>query len=225
MIKTNKIALAAGLILALTLMAGCVTAPPAVAPTPDTPPTLDLAALKQEIASTVIAEITRQAPPTATEVPAGMQPTYTPWVITATANPAQTQPTLVMPVVPSATRKPGGGTYPTITPTYYTDAARLSSQKPPSYSVFVPGYDFDASWTVENTGHRQWTTEFYYILKSHDGTESGPHYLPALKVGETFTAVMDVTAPTTPGNYTNTLRVINNDGVTFFSSAFIFTVK
>lgn len=229
MTKTNKITLVLGVLLAVTLLAGCTPAAPAPA---ETQPTLDIAAIKAEIASTVIAEITLQAPeqPAApAEQPAVDEPTQTPWVITATADPAQQSTVkVVVPVVPTATKKPvtsGGAVWPTITPTYYTDVARTSNLQPASYSVFSPGYDFDTVWTIENTGHRQWNTNFYYKLRRFDGTEFGPVFVSALTVGDTFTAVMDTVAPSTPGNYTNTLYLTNDDGVNFFTSVFVFTVK
>jgi hypothetical protein len=229
MIKTRKIAWALGLLLALTVIAGCTPAP--AAQPAEVQPTLDVAALKAEIASTVIAEITQQAPQQAeapAEQPVEPQSTQTPWVVTATVDAAQPTVQVVVPAVPTATRKPaasGGQAYPTITPTYYTDVARLRSQEPASYSVFTPGYDFDTKWTIENTGHRQWNTSFYYKIRRFDGTEFGPFYLPALTVGDTFTAILDTVAPSTPGNYTNTIWVVNDDGVSFFSTSFIFTVK
>lgn len=225
MIKMKNITLGLGILLALTVLAGCT--PGAVTDTNEAQPTLDIAALKAEIASTVIAEITQQAP----EQPAAAveQPTQTPWVITATVDPAQQQTAqVVIPVLPTATKKPassGGVALPTITPTYYTDVARVSTQSPASYSVFSPGYDFDTSWTIENTGHRQWNTQFYYKIKRFDGTEFGPFFLSALNVGDTFTALVDTVAPSTPGNYVNTLWIVNDDGVSFFSTSFIFTVK
>ncbi len=216
-----------GILLALTVLAGCT---PAAAPA-EAQPTLDIAALKAEIASTVIAEITLQAPAqdaAPAEQPDVVEPTRTPWVITATADPAQQETVqVVVPVLATATKKPvsGGAVWPTITPTYYTDVARCSNLQPASYSVFSPGYDFDTVWTVENTGHRQWNASFYYKLRRFDGTEFGPVYVGALTVGDTFTAVMDTVAPNTPGNYVNTLYLVNDDGVTFFTSAFVFTVK
>jgi len=224
MIKMKTSTLILGILLATALLAGCTFAAPAPA---ESQPTLDVAALKAEIASTVIAEITQQAPaePAATIVD---KPTQTPWVITATADPAQQETVQVtVPLLATATKKPasGGAVWPTITPTYYTDVARTSNLQPASYSVFSPGYDFDTVWTIENTGHRQWNGSFYYKLRRFDGTEFGPVYVGALTVGDTFTAVMDTVAPNTPGNYTNTLYLTNDDGVNFFTSVFVFTVK
>ena len=224
MIKMKTSTLILGILLATALLAGCTFAAPAPA---ESQPTLDVAALKAEIASTVIAEITQQAPaePAATIVD---KPTQTPWVITATADPAQQETVQVtVPLLATATKKPASGAavWPTITPTYYTDVARTSNLQPASYSVFSPGYDFDTVWTIENTGHRQWNGSFYYKLRRFDGTEFGPVYVGALTVGDTFTAVMDTVAPNTPGNYTNTLYLTNDDGVNFFTSVFVFTVK
>ena len=226
MAKTKNTILILGILLIVTLLAGCT---PAAAPAQ---PTLDIAALKAEIASTVIAEITQQAPeqPEApTEQPAVDEHTQTPWVITATPDPAQQETVQVaVPVLATATKKPatsGGAAWPTITPTYYTDVARCSNLTPASYSVFSPGYDFDTVWTVENTGHRQWNGNFYYKLRRFDGTEIGPVFVGSLNVGDTFSAVMDTVAPLNPGNYINTLYLVNDDGVTFFTSAFVFTVK
>lgn len=221
----KKISWAAGMLLLLSMIAGCTPAQQAA----EAQATLDLAALKAEIASTVMAELTVQAPQAITapaELPAAEQPTQTPWVITATTDPTQAVVLSLLPTA-TATRKPvsGGAAWPTITPTYYTDAAKLSSMSPASYTVFTPAYDFDTKWTIQNTGHRQWNTKFYYKFKRFDGAEFGPYFLPALEVRDTFTAILDTIAPSEPGNYYNTIYVINDDGVTFFSNTFIFTVK
>ena len=228
MTKIKNTSLILGILLSLALLAACT---PASAPA-ESQPTLDIAALKAEIASTVIAEITQQAPAQAeapAEQPAADEPTQTPWIITATPDPAQQETVQVaVPVLATATKKPassGGAAWPTITPTYYTDVARCSNLTPASYSVFSPGYDFDTVWTVENTGHRQWNGNFYYKLRRFDGTEFGPVFVGALNVGDTFSATMDTVAPLNPGNYVNTLYLVNDDGVTFFTSAFVFTVK
>jgi len=226
---TKKFALVLALLTAAFLMVSCTA--PAAAPV-ESQPTIAVAALKAEIASTVIAEITQQAPAQpeapAEEQPVVEQPTQTPWVITATPDPAQEETMGVVAVLPTATKKPatsGGAVWPTVTPTYYTDVARCANLQPASYSVVSPGYDFDTVWTIENTGHRQWNTSFYYKMRRFDGTEFGPVYVGALTVGDTFNAVLDTTAPHTPGNYVNTLYLVNDDGVTFFTSAFVFTVK
>ena len=80
-----------GILLTAALLAGCTPDTASAVPV-ESQPTLDIAALKAEIASTVIAEITQQAPAESAApavLPAVDEPTRTPWVITATADPAQ----------------------------------------------------------------------------------------------------------------------------------------
>ena len=132
------------------LLSGCITINE---PTPEN--TEDLNTFRTEVASTVIAQLTEEAPkvqkPSDTPVS-----TSTPKI---TASPTLTfAPTNTVPI-PTATLKI---VYPTYTSIPYTDSAILVSQSPADGVSFGPNTDFDIRWTIQNTGRRAWTPEFYY---------------------------------------------------------------
>jgi hypothetical protein len=204
-------------LLALT---GC-NAP--VTPTPQ--PTLDVAAIKQEILSTLVAQMTADAPkPTATlqatatlePSPTANLPTFTPVVAgAATSTPL---PTFTAAAV--TTR------YPTWTKTPYTDRVVLAFQSPGDGTIMAPGQDFDVKWTFRNSGFRPWTNEFYITFWG--GLESRTFktlMLPPIGIGEETTVVADFRAPTEPGNYVSYWRLYNDDKIVLMKFNFVFTVR
>ncbi len=207
----------------LLLLAACTAVPsqPTSAPTPD------LDAVRTEAAQTVVAKITFAA---------ALNPTATSTVVpTNTILPTQTQPAvgglLTSTVTATATRKVssggGGVVYPTITKTPYTDVAQLVSQNPADYTVFSPGQDFDARWTVQNVGQRSWDTQFYYTYMSGAEPKSATfYYIPnSVAVGDTVELVVDMVAPSQPGTYTTNWRLINDDAVGILSFFLTFVVQ
>ncbi|NMB55956.1 MAG: hypothetical protein GYA15_14780 [Leptolinea sp.] len=193
--------------------------------TPQPAPTVDVPALKQEIYSTLVAQLTADAPK-ATATPA---PTAT---AEATATPL-TLPTLTQAVAGAVTSTPQSTftaaavtRYPTWTKTPYTDSVVLAFQSPGDGTVMAPGQDFDVKWTFRNNGKRKWTNEFFVTYyggyKSNSLTTM---MLPAIGYGEEYTFIADFTAPTAPGNYVSYWRMYNDDKVVIFKFNFAFSVK
>ncbi len=193
--------------------------------TPQPAPTVDVAAIKQEIYTTLVAQLTADAPkatPTSAPTATAMD--------TATLVP--TVPTMTAPVVATAaplstfTANPSGITvYPTWTKTPYTDKVVLAMQNPGDGTIMAPGQDFDVKWTFRNSGFRKWS-DFY--ITYWGGLESRTFktlMMPPLSVGEEYTVVADFRAPTEPGNYVSYWRFYNDDKVVLMKFNFAFTVK
>lgn len=196
--------------------------------TPQPAPTVDVAAIKQEIYTTLVAQLTADAPKAT--------PTSAPTATAAnTATAIPTVPTATLPSLPTMTplstftAKPSGGTgstYPTWTKTPYTDRVTLSMQSPADGTVMAPGQDFDIKWVFRNSGFRKWTGEFY--ITHYSGIKSRTFetlMLPPLSVGEETTVVADMTAPTAPGMYISQWRIYNDDKIVIFRPNFVFYVK
>ena len=141
-------------IVVLLSVSGCnLTAPAAPAE-----PTIDVAALRAEIVSTVVAQITTDAPKaTQTTAPTATQP----------VKPTVSLPTITQPVLtikaPLSTFTVAAQTvnYPPWTPTPYTDRATLSLQSLADGITLTRGQDFDVKWVIKNQGVRNWNNEFY----------------------------------------------------------------
>jgi hypothetical protein len=214
--SSPKILLTLTLVL-MVLVSGCSLAPAAKAE-----PTLDLQALRAEIVSTVVAQITADAPK--------VSPTV---ALTATqpVKPTESLPTVTQPVATLAplstfTAAPLTTRYPTWTPTPYTDRATLSYQSLADGTKLAPGQDFDIKWVIKNQGVRNWNDQFYFRYVS--GVK-GAHFnqgmlSPVNKGGET-TVLVDFIAPTKPGFYASNWGLVNDDGVTFFRFNFTFYVE
>ncbi len=128
--------------------------------TPAPAPTVDVDAIKQEIYTTLVAQLTADAPkPTPTAVD-----TATPTGIATTEIPTMTK-SVEFTVAPASTfTAPASGSvtrYPTWTVTPYTDRASLSFQNPADGLVMARGQAFDVKWVIKNIGARDWTNEFY----------------------------------------------------------------
>jgi hypothetical protein len=201
-------------------LAGCNTP----APTAEPAPTVDVAAIKDEIYKTLVAQLTLDAPK-ATPTEAATS--------TAAASPTtEVLPTMTAPVAitlaPKATFTASSPytRYPTWTVTPYVDRASLSFQNPADGLVMAPGQAFDVTWVIKNIGARNWNSQFYITYIS--GVKSstfGTLMMPPLTRGSEKSITADFTAPTKPGNYVSQWALINDDGVKFFRFNFTFSVK
>jgi hypothetical protein len=180
-------ALAAGL-------AGCTTPTATVVPTVDTQPTL--IAVRTEAAKTVIADATKNAPPTATPV----TPTSTP-AATSTPLPTATLAVTNTPVPsPTATFIPW-----TLTPTLAPYNCVVTESSPALNANYTAGANFDAKWVVKNTGTQTWLakeTDLRYstgtkMQKTVDGLDMTTNVAP----NESYTFLVDMVAPATAGTY------------------------
>ena len=173
-----------GSCLGLLLLSACG------APTPTSTSTPDLDPFRTEVASTVLAEVTRDLAltPSATQVPsatATLAPTDTP-ALTATLSPS-----------PQQSGTPG-------TPGVATnDLAEWVAQSVSDGTIFAPGETFIITWTLKNTGTSTWTP--FYLLRFFSGQAFGApqeifldrDVLP----GETIDISVAMQAPATPGEY------------------------
>jgi hypothetical protein len=185
-------------------------------------PPIDINALRAEIVSTVVAQITADAPKVA--------PTVAPQATQTTA-PTSSQPTLTKSVITLAplstfTAGPASVRYPTWTSTPYTDRATLSYQSLADGITLTRGQDFDVKWVIKNQGVRDWTGDFYARwIKGVKCTHFDTVMISPVAKGGEVTIVGDFIAPTNPGYYVTQWGLVNDDGVTFFRFNFVFYVK
>jgi predicted small lipoprotein YifL len=189
-------------------------------------PTVDLSVVKTDAVSTVMAQMTADAPKvTATSQP----PSPTAVINTATLPVLATAAPAV--ILPTATKTriiySGGGGAVAPTVNTYIDQAVLVSQKPTDSTVMAPGYGFDAAWTIKNTGRRDWTNEFYFKYLSGDipGRASDIVMIDGLDKGDKVTLTVDMVAPQAPGVYRSEWGIVNDDAVTFFHFYVVIVVK
>jgi hypothetical protein len=197
-------------------------------------PTLDLNAVKTEVASTVEARITYDAALTQAAAPSETPVPPTNTSVPPTAAVPATEIITQTPVTPALsftpTKTPGSstsGSYPTFTPTFYPDRAELVAKNVPNGVNFAPNAEFDIVWTVKNTGVRAWDNQFYIKYTwGVEGSDSSIYHLPgAVAVGSTVDLRVDMLAPSTPGSYSTTWSLINNDGVTIYTLFLNFNVN
>jgi len=215
--KTIRIPLL--LILAtVMLVSGC-----SLAPTPVPQPTIDMEALRAEVVSTVVAQITADAP----KATPTSEPTVTEMVKPTISVPTQSESTLAtLAPLSTFTAAPVTTRYPTWTSTPYTDRATLSYQSLGDGITLARGQDFDVKWTIKNQGARDWNNQFYARYISGIKCIHFDHVMldPVNRGGE-VTIVGDFIAPSNPGFYVTQWGLVNDDGVTFFRFNFTFYVK
>jgi hypothetical protein len=198
------VGLAAMLVVSL---AGCSPTPTVVPTTPPLPtaspqPTVNpqptYNAIQTQAAQTVIANLTQNAPTAASPV----KPTNTVAAATATNTPLPT-------VAPTATSVP---TLPKATATAVVAPAAadgygciLMGVLPRATDNIVPGGDFDAYWTVLNSGTEMWTPQevtIRYVGGTNLQKNSNTVELnTVVRPGEKYTLGIDMRAPSNPGVY------------------------
>jgi hypothetical protein len=220
----KKIIFTALLIAAISALAGCNTPAPTAAPAP----TVDVAAIKDEVYKTVVAQLTLDAPKaTATEQATA---TNTPAVATSTlaeALPTSTAPVAIT-IAPKATFTVANSytRYPTWTVTPYVDRASLSFQNPADGLVMARGQAFDVTWVIKNIGHRNWNGDFYITnLGGVKSSSFSTMMLSPLNIGDEVTITADFVAPQKPGNYFSQWALINDDSIKFFRFNYVFSVQ
>lgn len=199
--KTNKLRLT--LITSLIFVIAVTACSPSVQPTI---PTQDPQALQQtadalgtQVAATFASGLTATA---------AANPTATPTVTaTATTEPTATQlPTLTPPpTVVVATLAPTRIILPTVTSTPGEFQCAVTKQNPPAGSVLTPGVDFDARWTVRNTGTEDWASgaaDYGYVSgeEMHEGNDAYDLNV-AVDTGDTVDIIVDMVAPRSDGRY------------------------
>ena len=103
---------------------------------------------------------------------------------------------------------------------YGADGATLVSQTVPDNTVLNPGQTFTKSWTLRNTGTTSWTPRstgytLNFLNGDRMGAASSLTLSSSVAVNGQATFSVELTAPTTPGNYTGNWRMNSEVGIDF----------
>jgi len=81
-------------------------------------------------------------------------------------------------------------------------------------TVFQPGDTFEKSWTLRNGGDCDWNTDYTYRFIEGDqmGGESSIKVSKVVKPNDTITFTVNLTAPSSNGDYTGVWRLFSDDG-------------
>jgi hypothetical protein len=180
-------------------------------------------------AETIYANMTQteQAKPTETPIP----PTETPvptQTYTATIAPTSTTAYVYVPVYPTST--PGTKTVtPTVTGTIKTPtpdgsitsyACSITSQGISDNTEFSSNEEFDATWTIKNTGSSNWdasSIDYRYVSGTTTYKHNAAYDFPSsVAAGDSITIVVDMVAPSSAAAYESYWGVFNG-GVNFCS--------
>ena len=186
MTHTRKIIAGFAIGFVLLLSAACSSAA-----TPTSSPTVDMNPFRTEVASTVLAQVSRNLALTPSPTQC-LCPTET-LEPTSTAATTQSLPTIIVPG-PQGSGTPGTETI---------NLAEWVSQTVSDGTVFEPGETFIITWTMKNAGTSTWTPN--YMLRYFSGNAFGApqeifldrDVLP----GETVDIAIAMQAPTVPGDY------------------------
>lgn len=218
--KSNLMALRIlGGLLLIAALAGCGS--PASTPTPA--PTVDLqptiSAIQTQAVSTMIVNLTRSAPTVTPTLAATPTPAST-----ATSTPAPTNTPLPSPTA-TATFKPW-----TLTPSATLSPYRctITEFSPALNTSFDANTDFDARWTIKNTGDQPLLANEVDIVYV-SGTKlqesgSGIDLKSDIAVGGTFTAVIDMRSPAGSGTY-STIWAVTRGSDTLCTMGLTIVVK
>ncbi|MBI9047199.1 MAG: hypothetical protein JEZ06_22120 [Anaerolineaceae bacterium] len=197
---------------------------------------VNIDAIKTEVAATVIAQVTVEYALTKASEPQeeakAVDPTNT--VLPATAIMTETTaPTIIVPTSTKTNPPPApvsGNPQPTSTS--YIDKASLESQSPADDIVFNPGESFDLVFTIKNIGGRNWNGSEYLSFtggvagESHDHTQITVVNAPsATNVRDSVSFVIDMKAPNESGYYKSSWALVSQDGVAFFWPHLSFAVS
>lgn len=142
-----------------------------------------------EQAQALIPEPTNTPLPTQTE--AGVLSSPTPVIPTAT--PFVVVPPTLVPVTG------GGGS----TPVVREYACNIINQSPRDNSYWKRNKDFDVTWTIVNTGTKEWRDGLDLVFYSGANfTKSSLVELPAMAPGDRYKVVLDAVTPSKDGAYT-----------------------
>lgn len=208
----------------LLLLAACSGNTPAE-------PTMSPDAIYTAAAETVQAEIATKAAlnPTATNTPIPL-PTNTLPAINPTAGTVPLGGTPGAPlsseVAPTAML---GAPMATLTPLpTFTLAAgapaqakyELTGQDPADGTVLQKDYNFDAMWTIKNTGTTTWTKEYTLVFFTGDRLNPGNtanyyKFRSEVPPGESITVFADMKTPLTAGSYYSWWKLKDDTGQNF----------
>lgn len=171
--------------------------------------TIDMSALRTEIASTVIAEIYAT-------VNANTAGSNNEVIIKSTPTPSANTSGPI--IISSGT---GGGVWKP-TPTYYSYAARLVSQDK-NYMLLNKNEEFNVTWTFQNTGPLPWDEEFCLVhYKGMIPKEGEVIWFPSVvDQRDTVSVTLHYTAPEDPGIHNSYWEIHDNEGVTILDNIWV----
>jgi len=185
----------------------------ACAPAQQTNPTAtpDSGTQLTAVAHTVAAEKTRIA---------GLTPT-------ATVTPKPTETPDVTPTQTSVPATPTSAFTATATKVLVADKAEYVSQSVADNTKFSPGATFSLTWKMKNVGTTTWTTA--YMLRHYAGPALGApstvNFPREVKPGEEVELTVNMTAPTSGGQYQSSWVLTNAEGVNYFPIYIIIEVS
>lgn len=195
------------------------------------PPTADPAAISTQVAATLFARYTIEAPLVSnTPLPTNTAPAESTPNLTSTVIPSSTP--LVMPetntplpsITPAPTGSGSGGGVSTSTPiggaqptTVCNRAEFVSDISVPDGSVFAPGAVFVKTWRLKNVGTCTWDEDYDLVFVSGndlDAKKRNP--LPDdVSPGEVVDLSVEMRAPGEDGTYTSNWMLSSPSGVEF----------
>ena len=180
--------------------------------------TNDVSIYMTQAAGTVFAQFTETALAVPTNTPTATE-TATP---TLTSTPLPTATTYYVWVAPTTsyyTSTPLSLT-PSLTPTTAAYSCSITSKSIADGTDFSPNEDFDASWTVKNTGSETWDAsnfDFRYISGTSMYKHNAVYDFPSsVAPGESITITVDMVAPSSAAYY-ETFWGINYSSTTICS--------
>ena len=170
-------------------------------------PTDDISVLYTAAAETIFVEMTQTelAKPTETPVP----PTETPVpteTFTATSVPTSTTAYVYVPVVyPTSTPGTVTATSTATNATAVNYACSITSKNIADNTEFAPNEEFDATWTIKNTGSLDWEADqidYRYVSGTQTYKFNSVYDFPAsVKTGDSITIIVDMVAPSSEASY------------------------
>ena len=185
--KKHTLYFGMAMIILVLVLSACGSAATEI-PMPTSTP-VDLAAFATQVAQTVIAQITEQAP-TLTPTP----------LFTAT------------PVVPTATV-----VIPSPTVQKCENSAFVSDVTIPDGTQMAVNQHFTKTWRVQNTGTCTWITTFYlgYSYGEQMGGQTRVPFTAAVPAGQTVDVSVSLIVPNKTGKLTGVWSIFDNNGNNF----------
>jgi len=141
---------------------------------------------------------------------------------TQTAAAAGLQPTLTQesPIAPTATENGGGQVQvtPTITSTPIPcNKPKFQSETIPDGTEFDKGETFVKTWRIKNEGTCTWNTSYKLVFVSGDkmGGPTSKNLTQEIRPGETADISVNLTAPSTNGEYKGYWKLESDEGEQF----------
>ncbi len=201
-------------VLTLSLLSAC-TAPTPQISTPNTAATSG--AIRTQAASTVIADLTKNAP-TATQTSTVTDTATVTSTVTATLPPTATP--ILATVTPTVTAThawptwtPGPTSTPVLTNTPSSFTCAVTKQAPDTWAQMSPSTDYDATWTIKNTSSSAWVrgnTDIVYISGTKMQKRGDRFDLKGdVAAGTSVDVAIDMLAPKDAGSYSATWALSN----------------